>query len=87
MNTPYLELSEQIDFFFPAYFHKIKFHIFHNIYKCLTYPLRTFEYKNTCALCYNIQKKYKRGEIVVKKCVVLHGEVIDGFINKQIIPQ
>ena len=35
INAPFLESSEQLNRFFPASLHKIKFHIFQNISKCL----------------------------------------------------
>ena len=48
MNAPYLESSEQLDRFFTDSFHKIKFHIFQNIYKCSIHGSRPFKYKNKC---------------------------------------
>ena len=79
MNAPYLESSEQLDIFFPDFLHKIKFHIFQNIYKCLIHRLRPFKYKNTCELCDNIVDKDTIETIMVNKCFVLHEEVIDFF--------
>ena len=82
MNAPYLESSKQLDCLFPASLHKIKFRIFQNIYKCSIQVLRPFKYKNTCELCDNMQNKYKRGRIMVKKTFVLHEEVIGVFHEK-----
>ena len=65
MNAPYLESLEQIGHLFPASLHRIKFHIFHNISKCLIHVLMPFKYKNMCELCDNIQDKEKRGNIMV----------------------
>ena len=56
MNDQYLESSEQIDDFFTASLHKVKFHIFQNKYKLSIHRLRTFKYNNTCELCDNIQE-------------------------------
>ena len=47
---PDLESSEQIDHLFPAYFHKINFHIFQKIYNYLLELLRSFKCNNTCEL-------------------------------------
>ena len=41
--------------------------------------LRPFKYNNTCELCENIPYQYKKGRVMVDKCVVLHEEVIDIF--------
>ena len=57
MNAPNLELLEQLDHFFPASLHKIKFHIFQNISKCPIHGLRPFKYNNTCGLCDETQDK------------------------------
>ena len=40
MNTPDLESSEKLDCLFPGSFHKIKFDIYQNIYKCSIHGLR-----------------------------------------------
>ena len=77
MNDPFLESSEQLDRFFPASLHKIKFHIFQNISKYSIQGLRPFIHKNMCELCDIIPDKDKKGIIMVKKCFVLHEEVID----------
>ena len=61
MNAPNYESSVQRNSLFPASFHKIRFHIFQNIYKNLMHGLIPFKYKNTCELYNNIQYKYKRG--------------------------
>ena len=87
MNVPYLESSEQLYQLCPAYLHKIKFHIFQNIYKCLIQGLIPFKYKNTCVLCYNILEKDNKGGIMVKKHFVIHEEVIDVFHEKSYIPK
>ena len=87
MNYPYLESSEQLDRFFPAFFHKIKFHIFENISKCSIHGLRPFKYNNTCELCDKIFDKYNKGILMVKKCFVLHEEVIDVFHDFFTFPQ
>ena len=86
MNDPYLESSEQINRFFPGSLHKIKFHIFKNKYNFLINVLRPFRYKNKCELCDNILDKDKRRRIMLKKCFVLHKEVIDVFHEKMYIP-
>ena len=39
-----------------------------------------------CELCYIIPDKDKRGRIMVKKCFVLHEEVIENFHKKSYIP-
>ena len=39
-----------------------------------------------CELCYKILDKYKKGRLIVKKCFVLHEEVIDVFYEKYYIP-
>ena len=85
-NDPYLKSSEQLDSFFSSSLHKIKFHIFQNISKCLIHVLRLFKYKNRCELYNNILDKYKKGRIMVKKCFVLHEEVIYVFYDKNCIP-
>ena len=72
MNYPYLESSEQLDYLFPIFLHKIKFHIFQNITRCLIQGLIPFKYNNTCDVCDNIQDKDNRVNITVKKCSVLH---------------
>ena len=82
MNAPYLESSEQLDCFFPASLHKIKFHIIKNIYKFSIHGLIPFKYKNACELCDNIIDKDKRGRIRLKKCLVIHEEFIDVFHDK-----
>ena len=71
MNTPYLESSEQLDRLFPAFFHKIRFHMFQNISKFPIHGLRLFKYKNMFELCDNIKDFENRGEIMVKRCFVL----------------
>ena len=48
MNTPDLYSPEQLDRLFPASLHKIKFHTFQNISKCLIHELIPFKYMNTC---------------------------------------
>ena len=87
MNAPYLEPSEQLDNFFPASLHKIKFHIFKNVSKCLIHGLIPFKYKNTCELCYNMLDKEKKGILMVKLCFVIHEEVIYVFHEKITFPQ
>ena len=57
MNAPYLESLEKLHRFFPASLHKIIFHIFQNIFKCLIHGLIPFKFKNKCELCDNIQEK------------------------------
>ena len=79
MNAPYLESSEQLHCLFPDSLHKIKFHIFQNIYKFLIQVLRPFKYNNTCELCADILDKDNRGRIMVKKCFFLNEKVIDIF--------
>ena len=79
MNALNLESSEQIDHLFPTSLYKIKFHIFQNISKCSIHILRPFKYKNVCELCDNIIDKKMKGRLLVKKCFVLHEEVIDVF--------
>ena len=71
MTVPYLESPEQLDRFFPASLHKIKYHIIQNISKCPIHGLRPFQY-NTCDLCDNTLDKDKRGRIMVKQIFVLH---------------
>ena len=66
INAPFLESSEQLNHFFPASLHKIKFHIFQNISKCLIHRLRPFKHKNMCELCDIIPGKDKKGRITVK---------------------
>ena len=39
-NDPFLESSEQLNRFFPASLHKMMFHIFQNLSKCLIHGLR-----------------------------------------------
>ena len=63
-NVHNLKSSEQLDYFFLAYLHKIKFRLFQNIYKYLIYVLRPFKYKNTCKLCGIIQDKERRDRIM-----------------------
>ena len=87
MNVPFLESSEQLNRFFPESLDKIKFHIFQNISKCLIHGLRPFKYNNMCELCDIITYKYKKGRIMVRKCFVLHEEVIDLFHEFFIFPQ
>ena len=87
MNAPFLEESEQLDRLFPASLHKIKFHIFQNISKCLIHGLRPYKYKNMCELCDIIPDKDKKGRIMAKKCFVLHEEVINVFHEFFIFPQ
>ena len=65
MNAPYLESSEKLDHFFTYSLHKIKFHIFQNISKCLIHGLRLFKSKNRRELFDNIQEKDRRGIITV----------------------
>ena len=86
MNAPYLESSEQLDHFFPASLHKIKFCIFQNIYKFSIHILKPFKYNNTFELCDIIFDKDKRGRIMVKKCFALHEEVIYVFHEKNSFP-
>ena len=86
MNAPFLESSEQLNILFPAYLHKIKFHIFQNISKCLIHRLIPFKHKNMCELCDIIPKKYKKGRIMLNKCSVIHKEVIDIFHEFFYIP-
>ena len=76
MNDPYSESSEQLDRLFPYSLHKIKFHIFQNISKISIHGLGPFKYKNTCDLYDNILDKDKKGISVVKKCFVIHEEVV-----------
>ena len=85
-NAPYLEPPEQLHRLFPAYLHKIKSHIFKNTSNCLIHILIPFKYKNTCELCDKIIDKYNKGRLMVKKCFVLHEEVIDVFNEKSYIP-
>ena len=66
MNAPFLESSEQINIFFPDYLHKIKFHLFQNISKCLIHILRPFKHKNMCELYDIIPDQDKKGRIMVK---------------------
>ena len=82
MNAPYLESPEQLDCFFPASVHKIKFHIFQNIYKCLIHVLRHFKYKNTCELCDNILDKDKKVRLLVKKCFFIREKFRDIYHKK-----
>ena len=79
MNAPFLESSEQLNSFFHAYLHKIKFHIFQNTSKCLIHGLRPLKNNNMCELCDIIPDKYKTGRIMVERCFVLHEEVTDVF--------
>ena len=71
MNAPFLESSEQLDSFFPAYLHKIKFHIFQNVFKCMIHRLRPFKHNNMCKLCDVITEKYNKVIIMVNKCFVI----------------
>ena len=87
MNDPYLESSEQLDDLFPDSIHKIKFHIFQNISKYLLHGLIPFKYKSTCEFCDNIQEKDIRENIMVKKCFVLHKEIISVFHEKNTLSQ
>ena len=86
-NNPFLESPEQLNRFFPASLHKIMFHIFQNISKCSIYELVPFIHKITCKLFDVIPGKYKKGRIIVKKCFVLHEEVVEVFTNMFIFPQ
>ena len=79
MNAPFLESSEQINRLFPASLHKIQFHIFKNTSKFSIHGLRPLKHKNVCELCDIIRDKDKKYRIMVKKCFVLHEEVIDVF--------
>ena len=87
MNAPFLESSEQLNCFFPASLRKIKFHIFQNISKFLIHILIPFKHNNMCELCDIVPERDKRGRIMVKKCFVLHEEVIDVFHEIFIFPQ
>ena len=87
MNVPDVESSEKLDSSSPAFLHKIKFHMFQNISKCSIHILRIFKYENTCELCDNILDKEKKVRIMVKKCFVLHEEVIYVFHEKTTFPQ
>ena len=82
INYPYLESPEQIDRFFPDSLNKIKFHTFKSISKCLIHGLRPFRYKNTCDLCDKILRIDNKGILMVKKCFILHEEVIYVFHEK-----
>ena len=53
MNAPHLESSEQLDIFFPASLHKIKFHIFQNKAKCSIHALRPLKYNNMWVMRYH----------------------------------
>ena len=79
INDPYLEPSGQLDRFFPATLHKIKFRIFQNISKFPIHGLRPFKHNNMCKLCDIIPDKEKKGIIMAQKCFVLHEEVVDFF--------
>ena len=79
MNYPFLESSEQLNFFFTESLHKIKFHIFQNISKFLMHRLIPFQHNNMCELYDIIPDKDKKGIIMVKAFFVLHKEVIDVF--------
>ena len=48
INAPFLVSSEQLNCFFPAFLHKIKFRIFQNICKCSIHVLRLFKNNNMC---------------------------------------
>ena len=86
MNAPFLESSEQINHFFPASLHKIKFRIFQNISKSSIHRLRACKQKNMCELYEIVPDKDKKGRIMVKKCFLLHEEVINIFHKKNYIP-
>ena len=47
-NATFLESSEQLNCFFPAFLHKIKFRIFQNICKCSIHVLSLFKNNNMC---------------------------------------
>ena len=83
-NAPFLESSEQLNRFFLASLHKIKFHIFQNVYKCSIHGLRPFKHNIMCRLCDIIPEKDKRGRIMAKKCFVLREEIM-GFFHEEII--
>ena len=83
INAPFLESSEQLNSFFPASPHKIKFLIFQNISKCSIHGLRPFKHKNMCKLCDIIPDKDKKGRIMAKKCFVLHEGVVYVFHLKK----
>ena len=85
MNAPFLESSEKLDRFYPASFHKIKFHIFQNIPKYFIHILRPFKYNDMCELCDTIMDKDKKGRIMVKKSFDLYKGVIDVFIEFYIL--
>ena len=53
----------------------------------MIHVLRPLKYNNMYDLCDNILDKYKRERIMVKKCYVLHEEVIDVFHEKFYIPK
>ena len=86
INAPFLEPSEQLDCFFPTFLHKIKFHIFLKISKCLIKRLRPCKHNNMCELCDIIPEKYKKGRIMVKKCFIIHEEVTDFIYENNYIP-
>ena len=83
----FLESSEQLDPFFPASLHKIKFQIFQNISKCSIHGLRPFKHNNMCELCDIIPDKDKKVRIMANKCFALYEEVIDVFHEIFIFPQ
>ena len=85
MNASYLESLEQPDYFFLSPFINLN-SIFFKISKCLIHSLRKFEYKNTCELYDNILDKDRKFRLMVKKCFILHEEVIDIFHEKYYIP-
>ena len=87
MNASYLESSEQLGRFFPTALHKIKLHIFQNICKYFFNGSIPIKYKNTCQLCDNILGKDKRGQIMVKKYVNIHEEVIGIFHENFTFPK
>ena len=83
-NAPYLESSEQLDSFFPAYPNKIELDISQNISKFSIYRLRPFKHNNTCDLCDKIIDKDKRG--IIKAKMFLYEEIIDFFDEFFYIP-
>ena len=86
INAPFLESSEQLNRFLPASFHKIKSHIFQKISKFSIHRFRPLRNKIMCEFCDIIPDKYKKGRIMVKKCFVLHKELIAAFRKFFYIP-
>ena len=78
-NAPFLESSEHLNRFFPESLHKIMFHKFQNISKCLIHGLRPFKHKIVCESCDIIPDKDNKGIIMLKNVFVLRGEVVDCF--------